>query len=100
MKTGVRVFAYVLIWTTPLQLLLVIWGGFIVLTTDYGVLSLTHKAFFVDYVPVFMVVVDWLYGWMWGAYLDFIFGLPLIFAQAFKALASTFLGLWILRKTG
>ena len=52
MKTGLRVFAYVLIWTTPLQLLLVIWGGFIVLTTDYGVLSLTHKAFFVDYVPV------------------------------------------------
>ncbi|HIG67667.1 MAG TPA: hypothetical protein EYQ44_07610 [Porticoccaceae bacterium] len=100
MQTGLRIFAYTLILTTPIQLLLVIWGSFIVLTTDYGVLTLTHKAFFVDYMPVFMVVINWLYVWIWSPYLDFIFGLPLIFAQAFKALVSTWLGFWILRKTG
>ena len=100
MQTGLRIFAYILILTTPLQLFLVIWGGFIVLTTDYGVLSLTQKVFIADYLPVFMVFIDWLYVWIWPSYLDFIFGLPLIFAQAFKALISIWLGFWILRKIG
>ena len=98
MQTGLKIFAYLLIWTTPLQVFLVLWGVFIVLTTDYGVFSLTHKVFFVDYLPVFMVVINWLYVWIWAPYLDFIFGLPLILAQAFKALISTWLGFWILRK--
>ena len=100
MQTGLRIFAYLLILTTPLQLFLAIWGCCIVLTTDYGVLSLTQKVFIADYLPIFTVFIDWLYVWIWPPYLDFIFGLPLIFAQAFKALISTWLGFWILRKIG
>jgi len=42
--------------------------------------------------------VDWLYTWLWNPYLDFIFSLPVVIAQALKAAVSTWLGFWILRK--
>ena len=46
MITFLRIFAYLCIWTTPLQVAIVIWGIVIVATTDYGILSLTGLEFF------------------------------------------------------
>ena len=64
-----------------------LWSVFIVITMDCGGFSLTDKAFFVDYLPIFV-----------ASYLDFIFSLALIFSQVFKALIRIWLGFWILRK--
>ena len=98
MNTFLRIIAYFCIGTTPLQIGIVIWGLWIVSTTDFGVLSLSHIEFFKNYFTIFMYVVDWLYTWFWNPYLDFIFSLPVVIAQTVKAVVSTWLGFWILNK--
>ena len=98
MITFLRIFAYLCIWTTPLQVAIVIWGIVIAATTDYGILSLIGLEFFTHYLQFFMVIIDWLYTWFWNPYLDFILALPIIFSTGFKAVFSTWLGFWILEK--
>ena len=83
MKAPLKIIAYFCIATTPLQILIVLWGIHVVLTSDLGFL---------------FPIVEWFYSWFWNAWLDFIFSLPLIIAQTFKAIASTWLGFWILKK--
>ena len=98
MNGFLRIIAYFCIGTTPLQIGIVIWGLWVVMTTDFGILSLSHTEFFENYFTVFIPIVDWLYTWLWNPYLDFIFSLPVVIAQALKAAVSTWLGFWILRK--
>ena len=98
MKTFLKIFAYFCIGTTPLQIGLVCWGIWIVISSDFGVLSLTHIEFFKNFFMIFLPVIDWLYSWVWNPWLDFIFSLPLIIAQTLKAIISTWLGFWILKK--
>ena len=98
MKTFFKIIAYFCIGTTPLQIGLVFWGIWIVISSDFGVLSLSHIEFFKNFFTIFLPVVDWMYSWIWNPWLDFIFSLPLIIAQTFKAIISTWLGFWILGK--
>ena len=97
-KVFLKVFAYFCIGTTPIQIGLVLWGLWIVTSSDYGIITLSQIEFIRHFFIIFLPIVDWLYSWLWNPFLDFIFSLPLIIAQTFKAIVSTWLGFWILRK--
>ncbi|MDG2060918.1 MAG: hypothetical protein P8J93_03755 [SAR86 cluster bacterium] len=98
MKKFLRYFALFCIWTTPFQVVLVFWGTWIVLTTDFSLLSLSQIEFIDNYLNFLKVIINWLYVWIWNPYLDFILSLPLILTQTFRAIFSTWLGFWILKK--
>ena len=96
--SALRVFAYVCVWTTPLQIGLVLWGAVIVALTDYSILWLTNIEFIKTYVGFLLPITEWLYMWFWKAFLDWLFSLPIILHQTIKAVFSSWLGFWILRK--
>ena len=98
MNTFLKIIAYFCIATTPIQILVVIWGIQIVLSSDYGILSLSNIEFIKNYLALVLPLVEWFYLWFWNAWLDFVFSLPLILSQTFKAIVSTWLGFWILKK--
>ena len=97
MKIPLKIIAYFCIATTPIQILVVIWGIQVVLTSNYGVISLSQIEFINNHLTFLLRIVEWFYSWFWNAWLDFVFSLPLIIAQPFKAIVSTWLGLWILK---
>ena len=92
-----RVVAYICIWTTPFQVLFILWGIGIVTVTDYGILSLSNIEFLRNYLGFFLPIIDWLYTWFWNAFLDWLLSLPMILHGTLKAIVSTWLGFWILR---
>jgi hypothetical protein len=98
MNTFLKIIAYFCIATTPIQILVVIWGIQIVISSDYGILSLSNIEFIKNYLALVLPLVEWFYSWFWNAWLDFVFSLPLILSQTFKAIVSTWLGFWILKK--
>ena len=98
MNTFLKIIAYFCIATTPIQILVVIWGIQIVLSSDYGILSLSNIEFIKNYLALVLPLVEWLYSWFWNAWLDFVLSLSLILSQTFKAIVSTWLGFWILKK--
>ncbi|PCH62344.1 MAG: hypothetical protein COC19_03045 [SAR86 cluster bacterium] len=92
-----RLFAYFCLITTPFQVALVLWGGWLVITTDYTIFSLSIAEFIANYFTIIEPLMDWLYGWIFNDLLNFVLSLPLIISQSLKALISTYLGLWILK---
>ena len=98
MNTFLKIIAYFCIATTPIQIILVLWGIQIVFSSDYTVLTLSHIEFIKNYFALVLPIVDWFYLWFWNAWLNLVFSLPLILSQTFKAIVSTWLGLWILKK--
>ena len=98
MNTFLKIIAYFCIATTPIQILVVIWGIQIVLSSDYGILSLSNIEFIKNFLALVLPVVEWFYSWFWNAWLDFVLSLSLILSQTFKAIVSTWLGFWILKK--
>ena len=98
MKIPLKIIAYFCIATTPIQILVVLWGIQVVLTSNYEVISLSQIEFINNHLTFLLPIVEWFYSWFWNAWLDFVFSLPLIIAQTFKAIVGTWLGLWILKK--
>ena len=98
MNTFLKIIAYFCIATTPIQIFVVLWGIQVVLSSDYEVLTLSNIEFIKNYFTLVLPIVDWFYSWLWNAWLDFVFSLPLILSQTFKAIVSTWLGFWILKK--
>ena len=98
MNMFLKIIAYFCIATTPIQILVVIWGIQIVLSSDYEILSLSNIEFIKNYLALVLPLVEWFYSWFWNAWLDFVLSLPLILSQTFKAIVSTWLGFWILKK--
>ena len=99
MKTFFKIIAYFCIATTPFQVLVVLWGIQVVLSSDDdGIISLSNIKFIKNHFTLLLPLVEWFYSWFWNAWLDFIFSLSLILSQTFKAIVSTWLGFWILKK--
>ncbi|MBC8221405.1 MAG: hypothetical protein H8E92_01440 [SAR86 cluster bacterium] len=98
MNTFLKIIAYFCIGTTPIQILIILWGMQVVFSTDYTILSLSNIEFIKNYFTLLLPIVNWFYSWFWNVWLDFIFSLPLIISQIFKAIVSTWLGFWILQK--
>ena len=98
MNTFLKIIAYFCIATTPIQIFVVLWGIQVVLSSDYEVLTLSNIEFIKNYFTLVLPIVDWFYSWLWNTWLDFVFSLPLILSQTFKAIVSTWIGFWILKK--
>ena len=98
MNTFLKIIAYFCIATTPIQIIVVLWGIKVVLSSDYEVLTLSNIEFIKNYFTLLLPIVDWFYSWLWNVWLNFIFSLPLIISQTFKAIISTWLGFWLLKK--
>ncbi len=88
-------FAYLLVYTTPIQLGLLLWVLWVILVTDYTILSLTGHLFLQENL---LFLYDWLYSWLWNAYLNFWYAFPAVFPVALKLVINTWLGIWLLRR--
>ena len=98
MNTFLKIIAYFCIATTPIQIIIVLWGIQIVFSSDYGIFTLSNIEFINNYFILLLPIVNWFYSWFWNVWLNFVFSLPLILSQTFKAIISTWLGFWLLKK--
>tara|TARA_B100000378_G_C17692653_1_gene288651 strand:- start:139 stop:468 length:330 start_codon:yes stop_codon:yes gene_type:complete len=89
--------AYLAIWSTPFQIGIVFWALGVVFTTDATILSLTNNIFLSEYLPMlFMFLKPLTYLIFPDIFADFIWSLPVAIHQFFKAVISTWFGLWLL----
>ena len=95
MKTFVYGFAYLLIYTTPIQVLFLLWVAGLIVITDHSWLSLSIGVFLRDNIPF---LYHWLYSWFWNAWLDFWWGFPALIMGTIKLVTNTLIGIWLLRK--
>jgi|TARA_B100001964_G_scaffold159908_1_gene175594 hypothetical protein len=99
MKRFLLVIAYILIWTTPLQIGFVFWALWVTLSTDATILSLSNDIFVSEYLPflykllkplTYFVFPDGLAGFIWS--------LPVVIHASLKTVVSAWLGFWLLRR--
>ena len=88
-------FAYILIYTSPIQVVFILWQLWIVLTSDYTFFGLSTKEFLVDNLKF---LHDWIYSWFWNALLDFFYQFPALVMSTLKLIVNTWLGYWLLAK--
>ena len=88
-------FAYILIYTSPIQVVFILWQLWIVLTSDYTFFGLSTKEFLVDNLKF---LHDWIYSWFWNALLDFFYQFPALVMSTLKLVVNTWLGYWLLAK--
>ncbi|MBL6693866.1 MAG: hypothetical protein O3C54_03695 [Proteobacteria bacterium] len=88
-------FAYILIYTSPIQAGFILWQLWIVLTSDYTFFGLSTKEFLVDNLKF---LHDWIYSWFWNALLDFFYQFPAVVMTTLKLVVNTWLGYWLLAK--
>jgi|ETNmetMinimDraft_9_1059917.scaffolds.fasta_scaffold12242_3 hypothetical protein len=99
MTVFLRVLAHISIWTTPFQIVFCLWALGVVLSSDATVLSLSNDIFFSDHLPfLYLLIKPFTYIVLPDALANFIWSLPTVIHQLFKAVVSTWLGLWILKK--
>jgi len=88
-------FAYILIYTSPIQVGFILWQLWIVFTSDYTFFGLSTKEFLVDNLKF---LHDWIYSWFWNAFLDFFYQFPAVVLSTIKTVINYYLGLWLLGK--
>ena len=88
-------FAYLCIYTTPIQLGFIAWQIFIITSSEYSILSMSTKDFLVDNIRL---LHDWIYSWFWNDLLDFVYQFPALIVSSLKAIINYYLGYWLLRK--
>ena len=88
-------FAYLCIYTTPIQIGFILWQLIIIYTSDYTFLSLSTKEFLVDNLKF---LHDWIYSWVWNALLDFFYQFPAVIMTSLKTVVNYYLGFWLLDK--
>jgi len=88
-------FAYLCIYTTPIQVGFIIWQLFIIFTTDYTLFNMSTKEFLVDNLKL---LHDWVYSWFWNALLDFFYQFPAVMMSTLKTFVNYYLGFWLLDK--
>jgi len=88
-------FAYILIYTSPIQVGFILWQLWIVFTSDYTFFGLSTKEFLVDNLKF---LHDWIYSWFWNALLDFFYQFPALVMSTLKLVVNTWLGYWLLEK--
>ena len=98
MSSIFKAIALICIWSTPIQIYIFLWGIWIIVETNDNFYSLTTLKFIELKLSLFIGFINWLYTWFWTPYLDFILSLPLLLHQSIKAIISTFIGFWILKK--
>tara|TARA_B100000035_G_C20946792_1_gene530122 strand:+ start:214 stop:525 length:312 start_codon:yes stop_codon:yes gene_type:complete len=94
MNKAILYLAYFLIWTTPVQLLFLVWIYSYVLSVNYSLLSFS-TADFMD-LTFLRIVKAWMYSWFWNDFLDLVWGLPAAIMITLKLLVNAALGAWLL----
>jgi hypothetical protein len=87
--------AYFLVYTTPIQVGLLLWVLWVVFSTDYTLTSLTGHIFLRENL---LFLYEWIYSWFWNAYLNFWYVFPMTFIVILKLIINTWLGFWMLKK--
>jgi len=95
MNKAALYFAYILIYTSPIQVGFILWQLWIVFTSDYTFFGLSTKEFLVDNLKF---LHDWVYSWFWNALLDFFYQFPALVMSTLKLVVNTWLGYWLLEK--
>lgn len=95
MKSVAIGFAYLCIYSTPIQFFFVGWIAKTIYSGDYSVFMFSTKEFLTLQLLAFH---DWVYSWFWNAYLDFWWQFPALIMIVLKIFISTYLGYWILGK--
>lgn len=88
-------FAYVCIYTTPIQVGFIIWQLFIIFTSDYTFFNMSTKEFLIDNLKF---LHDWVYSWFWNDLLDFFYQFPAVIMSTLKTVVNYYLGFWLLNK--
>ena len=94
MKKSLLLFAYFLVYTTPIQLFFCFWVYSFLFTTEHRLLSFTTSEF---YDLTFLKhIKTWLYSWFWNDLLDLLWSLPAAIMATLKFIINTWLGFWLL----
>ena len=97
MKSFLVIFSYICIWTTPLQLFLIIWGLVIVFNSELTILSLTNEIFLSAQLPWLYSLAKSIWYFIFPDVLaSWFFSLPFVIHMFLKGFFSTWLGLWLL----
>ena len=95
MKSVAIGFAYLCIYSTPIQCFLVGWIVKTIYSGNYSAFKFSTKEFLTS---EWLAFHDWIYSWFWNAYLDFWWQFPALIMIVLKIFISTYLGYWILSK--
>jgi hypothetical protein len=99
MASFLKVFAYICIWTTPIQVGVCLWALGVVLSSEATVLALSNDIFISNYLPfLYSFLKPYSYIVLPDAFADFVWSLPIVIHQLFRAIVSTWLGFWLLKK--
>ena len=94
MQKSLLLFAYFLVYTTPIQLFFCFWVYSFLFTTEHSLLSFTTSEF---YDLTFLKhIKTWLYSWFWNDLLDLLWSLPAAIMETLKFIINTWLGFWLL----
>tara|TARA_B100000029_G_scaffold511296_1_gene604939 strand:+ start:1005 stop:1319 length:315 start_codon:yes stop_codon:yes gene_type:complete len=97
MKAFLIIFAYLCIWTTPLQIIGIIWGLIIVINTELTIFSLTNEIFLSEQLPLIYSFVKTLWFLILpDVFASWLLALPFTIHLFLKGMFSTWLGLWLL----
>ncbi len=89
-------FAYLCIYTTPIQVGFLFWFGWIIFSTDYTFLSLSTNEFLTDNLLIVKELVFKYLFFLKPVY-QFFWQFPAIIMSIIKTLLSTWLGFYLLR---
>ena len=97
MKSFLTIFAYLCIWTTPFQLIFIIWGLVIVFNTELTILSLSNEVFYSENLPrVYSLIKTIWYFVLPDVFVSWLLAFPFNIHMLVKGIFSTWLGLWLL----
>ena len=89
-------FAYLCIYTTPIQAGFLLWIVWIIFSTDYSILSLSTDEFLTDNLFIINELV-FKYLWPLKPIYQFIWQIPAIIWIAIKTIISIWLGFYLLK---
>ena len=89
-------FAYLCIYTTPIQVGFLFWIGWIIFSTDYTLLSLSTNEFLTDNLLIVKELVFKYLFFLKPVY-QYFWQFPAIIMSIIKTLLSTWLGFYLLR---
>ena len=86
--------AYFLLYTTPIQLIFLLWVLNLIISSDFTIISLSTDMFVNQKLPWFKA---WIYSWFWNAWLDFWWQYPAFIMISIKTILNCLLGVWLFR---
>jgi len=90
-------FAYLCIYTTPIQIVFIAWQSWIIFSSHHTIFSMSTKEFLLENLTF---LHDWIYLIFWNQLLDFVYQFPAVVMSTLKVVVNTWLGLWILKQLG